>query len=110
MAISDESGKIAFPKFVWSTDRHLLTKIVDFCKKEKIEAIVLGESLNYKSQPNAIQSDIANWKLKIEKFTGLPVIYELELLTSRQAERHSDKASADASAAAIILQSYLDKI
>ena len=39
IAISDASGKIAFPREVLPNDKNLLTRIADLCAKEKVEAI-----------------------------------------------------------------------
>src|SRR3989338_10235726 len=108
-AISDGSGKIAFPKFVLPTDARLGQKIRDLCVSEKVDAIVIGQSLNFKGAPNPIQAEIENWKLKIENSLSIPVIYEAEHLTSTQASRSTDKANIDSAAAALILQSYLDR-
>ena len=110
VAFSDASGKIAFPHKVLLTDKKLVSEIKKICDEKKISVIVLGQSLNYKGVPNPIQTQIANFKLQIEKFTGLNVLYQQEFLTSKQAERSTAKASADSSAAALILQSYLDSI
>ncbi|HEY4518386.1 MAG TPA: RuvX/YqgF family protein [Candidatus Paceibacterota bacterium] len=109
VAISDEEGRIAFPREVLPTGPGLAETISDLCRKEKVEAIVLGQSLDYKNAPNPIQSAIENWKLKIENLTGLPVYYQSELWTSAEASRNTAKKDLDASAAALILQAYLDK-
>jgi len=109
VALSDEDGRIAFPLATLPNNSNLIKEIEKICKERGVGAIVLGESLDYKGKPNQIQSAIANCKLKIEKFTGLAVVYQQEFLTSKQAERSTTKASADASAAALILQGYLDK-
>ena len=118
VAISDTEGRIAFPKLVLSTDKKLLGKIQEICLREKVLAIVLGQSLDYKMQPNPIQSDIEKFKEKLSRFDlsnrgsreagkiYISVHYQHELLTSAQA--NTSKAMLDASAAALILQGYLD--
>ena len=109
IAISDASGKIAFPREVLQNDKNLLKRIATLCEKEKVEAIILGQSLNFKGNENPIQSYIANCKLRIESLTKLPVHYQSEILTSALASRNTAKPLLDASAAALILQSWLDK-
>ena len=63
---------------------------------------------------------VVKFKEKLEKETGLSVVYESEVLTTKQAQRpYKDKRGAyergsapfkaDASAAALILQSWLDR-
>ncbi|OHB17123.1 MAG: hypothetical protein A2749_03175 [Parcubacteria group bacterium RIFCSPHIGHO2_01_FULL_45_26] len=111
VALSDQGGRIAFPKKVISNKgRKTLHSVAMFCDKEKVNAIVLGQSLDYKGKANPIQVAIANWKSKIENLTGLPVHYQSEILTSALAKRSTAKANIDSSAAALILQAYLDKL
>jgi len=111
LAVSDEEGRIAFPReVVKSGGEKTLRYIERFCESEKIGAIILGQSLDYKGKANPIQVAIANWKSKIENLTGLPVHYQSEILTSALAKRSTAKANIDSSAAALILQAYLDKL
>ena len=50
------------------------------------------------------------YRLKtIESLIKLPVHYQQEFLTSAEASRNTDKSSLDASAAALILQAWIDK-
>ncbi|HEY4482804.1 MAG TPA: Holliday junction resolvase RuvX [Candidatus Paceibacterota bacterium] len=110
LAVSDEEGRIAFPReVVKSGGEKTLRYIERFCESEKIGAIILGQSLDYKGAPNPVQSAIANFKLQIESLTKLPVHYQSELWTSAEASRNTAKLNLDASAAALILQSYLDR-
>lgn len=114
IAVSDEEEKIAFPKVVYSNDQKLIGRIANYCKENLISRIVLGESKNFKGEDNPVMKDILKFKAKIERTTSLPVCMEPEFLTSSEAEKmraEEDGGSEmiDASAAAIILQSYLDK-
>jgi RNase H-fold protein (predicted Holliday junction resolvase) len=53
---------------------------------------------------------IENFKNRIRTKTGIEVFYEPEFLTSKQARATLDSGDQnDASAAALILQSWLDK-
>ena len=81
---------------------------------------MLGESRNFAGEPNAVMEDIEQFKNDLAELSGLPVEYESELMSSALAARQfapeekSRKANPsqeklDAAAAAIILQSYLDK-
>ena len=114
IAISDEEQKIAFPKTIYTNDKKLLGKIADYCKKNSVVGIALGESKNFKGGNNPIMKDILKFKTKIEEATSLPVFMEPEFMTSSEAEKMRAEEDGggemiDASAAAIILQSYLDK-
>jgi len=110
LALSDEGGRIAFPLSVIPNDKTLLQKISDICKKEEVGAIVIGESLDYKGEPNPIMKKINVFHGQLEEKTGKPVFLSPEFLSSKQARNILDSGEKnDASAAAIILQTYLDK-
>lgn len=109
-ALSDSDGSMAFPHAVIPNDKKLILVIKEICKKENVEAVVLGESLDYKMKPNVIMEKIVPFKKELEDATNLPVYFEHEFMTSAAAGHLQRKGEMiDASAAAIILQSYLDK-
>jgi len=113
VALSDEDQKIAFPKIVYPNGKKLLGLIAKYCEENSIIGIVLGESKNFKGEDNPIMKDILKFKAEIEKAMSLPVYMEPEFMTSSEAKkmRAEDDSGEiiDASAAAVILQSYLDK-
>jgi putative holliday junction resolvase len=110
IAVSDDGGKIAFPHSVIPNNEKLLEEIKEIIEKEKIEEIIMGESKNFKGEPNKIMASISEFKKELEGKTKLKVSLEPEFLTSVQAEQIQGKTDMhDASAAAIILQSFLDK-
>ncbi len=111
VAMSDESGRVAFPCAVIPNVGDLAEKIQGICIKENIGAIVIGESRDFDGNPNPVMKKILPFKKKLEQMLGLPVFLEPEYLTSKQARNIQEgSAMTDASAAAIILQSYLDKL
>ena len=110
IAVSDDEGKMAFPYSVVSNDRNLLEEIEKIIKEEKIETIVIGESKDFKGEPNKIMAGINKFRRELEDKTKIKVFLEPEFMTSSQAEHIQGKNEMhDASAAAIILQSFLDK-
>jgi len=110
IAISDEEGKIAFPHSVLQNDKNLLEEVEKIIEKEKIDEVIIGESKNFKGEPNKIMVKIEKFKKILEEKTKLRVSLEPEFMTSAQAKQIQGKNKMhDASAAAIILQSYLDK-
>ncbi len=110
VAVSDEAGTVAFPYAVIPNDGDLTEKIQDICTKENITAIIIGESRDFDGTPNRLMKKILPFKKKLEEKLGLPVFLEPEYLTSKQARNIQEgNAMTDASAAAIILQSFLDK-
>lgn len=110
IAISDDEGRVAFPKEVVPNDHLLLPHIEELCEKEDIAEIVVGESKNLKGEPNPLQHAILQFVHTLEKRTERTVELEPEYLTTRQALTiHNPGKMIDASAAALILQSFLDK-
>ena len=112
IALSDESSTIAVPKAVLPNDRYLFSEVKNLCKGHDVSAIVIGESKDFKGNANPILKDTLFFKGELERDLGLPVHLEPEFLTSHQAanERGPDANTRllDASAAAIILQSFLN--
>jgi len=126
IAISDDSEKFAFPKEIILNDNNLIAHIVVVCKDEKIKTIVIGESLDYKGRENIVMKEIKKFIKSIKKEINITIIFEPEFMTTVQVKRlqkYGIKESmrprktpergvcgkVDASAAAIILQTYLDK-
>ena len=109
VAISDQNRQFAMPFSVISNDSDLISKIDKIAIDNEVKEIVMGESLDFKGKPNMIFLDSVDFKEKLEA-KGYAVYFEPEFMTSVQAERFQGKtALTDASAAALILQSYLDK-
>lgn len=110
LAVSDDTGKLAFPHSVIPNDEKLLEAVSKVIKEENINEVVLGESKNFAGDPNKIMKEIEEFKKKLEE-SGAKVLFEPEFWTSFQAQRFQEKNDMhDASAAAIILQSYLDRL
>ncbi len=114
LAISDENKVLAFPKDVIPNDAETLGKIAQVIKEENITEVVVGESRDYKGEPNVVEKDAEVFARKLVEDFGLPIHRIQEFLTSVEARRQSEgnksfAGRADASAAALILQRYLDR-
>ncbi|OHA32620.1 MAG: hypothetical protein A3A22_00405 [Candidatus Taylorbacteria bacterium RIFCSPLOWO2_01_FULL_45_34b] len=128
LALSDMEGKIAFPHKVVLAEEAAILIISKICNEEGVEEVVIGESRDFKGEPNPVMKKIEIFKTALEKVTSLPVQLEPEYMTSSQAERIDNERREenrksglrvrrpkvknkmlDASAAAVILQSYIDK-
>ena len=128
LAISDENGSLAFPKEIILNDEKTFSKIGEIIKKEKIGEIVIGESVDFSGKLNALSARIEVFILELEEKFNLPVHKQKEFLTSVFARQSKDNKNTltysqahsrlkqkktgpvDSSAAALILQRYLDKI
>ena len=122
LSLSDEEGKIAFPYKIIKNDLELADNIHNICGEEEISAIILGESHDLSGKPNKIMGSIEEFKRNLEAELDLPVYFQKEFMTTVEARGRGGKeinnakkigkikqAAADASAAALILQRYLDK-
>ena len=109
IALSDEGGQFAMPLNVLSSSKNLLQEVLEIIKENKAEEIVMGESRDYKGKANAVLAKSLEFKKQMEA-EGLKVHLEPEFMTSENAERLQGKHDMlDASSAALILQSFLDK-
>jgi len=122
IASTDESGDFALPRAVWPNDKTLIEKILKLKTEERIGKIIIGESKNLDGSANPIQRAIENLKSELEKY-NIEVLYHPEVFTtlearrlqtrrlrsgSRLKRREAQNRMTDASAAALILKSYLD--
>ncbi len=108
VASTDESGEFALPRLTLPNDAALLKAVHELALKEGIDTIVIGESKNFDGKPNAIMSAVSEFKKRLEE-KGVHVIFHPEVLTTMEARRlQGNNELTDASAAALILKSYLD--
>ncbi|HVU06468.1 MAG TPA: Holliday junction resolvase RuvX [Candidatus Paceibacterota bacterium] len=116
IAISDDKAMMAFPKAVLPNDNYLMRELKDLIKGHGIGTAVVGESKDFGMKDNPIMADVRRFVAELEREAGVVVVYEPELLSSHQAAQvghtlgKSGKTDMiDASAASIILQSYIDR-
>ena len=110
IALSDDRGHIAFPQAVLENDDNLIENVITLCKAELIGGVVLGESYNNSMEHNTVMKEIEKFKGSLEKALALPIDYQPEFMTSHHAaQEKSNQETLDASAAALILQRYLDR-
>lgn len=128
VAVSDEKGILAFPKEIVLNDSNNFKKLGAIIKTENITEIVIGESVDFSGKLNALSARIEVFILELKDKFNLPIHKQKEFLTSvearnskntkkniSQSQVHSrvkqiKSGRIDASAAALILQRYLDKI
>ena len=119
LALSDRLNLIASPyktlQYVSKND--LLSKIKKIVYEKEIEIFVLGLPLNMKGQDSAQTKKVRRFK-KLLSTLELPIVYEDERMSSIMAKNSlvlqniktgHNKSEIDRTAAAIILQQYLDK-
>src|SRR3989338_5619571 len=110
LAVSDLNGRLAFPKEVVKNNGELMRKIGEIISKEKIAEIVVGESLDFAGLPNILQKEIEFFISNLNRKFKLSTHREKNFFPPVEPRRYEDKGtSVDASAAALILQRFLDK-
>jgi putative Holliday junction resolvase len=108
IALSDPDRQFALPHSVISNGLSFVQEIISLASTNDVKDIVIGESRNYNGEPNKILPQVLSLKSDLEA-SDFIVHLEPEFMTSQQAERFQGKNEySDASAAALILQSYLD--
>lgn len=109
LALSDEAGDFAFPHSILKNDRELFNEIQKICDQEKVEAIVVGYSLTQQGEENDVVDATNTFTEKLGRLLSLPIHKQNELFSSVEAHRYQvKKGDRDDSAAAIILQRFLD--
>jgi putative Holliday junction resolvase len=119
LALSDESGAMGFPHGIVPNTPRLLDTIVTLLEKENVGAVVIGESKDFMGEDNKIAAAARELGARVLERAKVPVYFESETFTSVEARRKPSKelksrapkarGAIDASAAALILTSYLSR-
>lgn len=122
LALSDDGGTMAFPYKIIGNNLELIDVIHNICGVEEVSAIVLGESTDLSGKPNKIMGSIEEFKRNLEAELELPISFEKEFMTSifargnvgkkennARKDKKSESKKIDDSAAALILQRFLDR-
>lgn len=120
VAVSDETATLAFPLGTVKAGENAIREVLDIIRENEVGKVVIGESRNYQGEENPVMKYIEVFKRKLED-SEIEVVLEPEFMSSvlaarqfapeeksRKANPNQDKL--DASAAALILQNYLDRI
>ena len=109
-AVSDAEGKIAFPRTTLPNDGKLLAELVRIVADEEIEHIIVGDTRSHGGASNPVTAEAEAFARELKRATGIPVARQFEAWSSIEASRYAPqgKGHDDASAAAIILQRFLD--
>lgn len=112
IAISDEENRIAFPKIVLENNKSIFENIEKIISEEEVKKIVIGESKDFKMKDNPLMKEIREFEKSLNEKFNLETILFSEVLSSHQAAKMMGEKNKmiDASAAAIVLQSYLDSL
>ena len=119
LALSDKLGLIASPykTIIYLSEKELIREIKKIVLEKEIEIIILGLPLNMKGEDSIQTKKVRSFKKHLSELK-LPIVYEDERFSSILAKNSlvlqnvktgHNKSEVDKTAAAIILQQYLDK-
>lgn len=110
VALTDEGGRMAFPYGIIINDTKTWGRIRELCEKEAVGKIILGLPLDMQGRETAMTREVRAFGIRLGEETGLEIILQNEMLSTKEAEHfQGHHKQIDASAAALILDSYLKK-
>lgn len=113
IAISDAEGRIAFPKKIIYNrgQERILAQLKELIKEQNVSRIVVGLPLGAQGEETEQSAKTRAFTDFLHKETTIAIDFENEFLTTHMAERMGvTREHVDEAAAALILQSYLDRI
>lgn len=110
LALCDTTVDVVFPFGLIRNDQNLFPQsLVDLCKNERIEKIVMGLPLGLDSEETVNSKRVRDFAEALKKQVDLPIEFFDERFSSHEADRMLGGASRDEKAAMIILETYLQK-
>ena len=110
IAVSDETGSLAFPFATFSNNKDLIVEIKKVVDEKDVRGIVIGESKDFQGKENPIMERARAFARALSDSLSLPVFFEPEFMTSVEARRFQGGGEkTHASASALILKSFLEK-
>lgn len=112
LAVSDDMGLLAFPLDVYENNKDILNTIKKICQDKEIQNIVIGDSVDQDGIKNSIAKDAQKFADILKNEINLSIHFQKEQFTSVHARNSGSdkKGRIDASAAALILQRFLDRL
>lgn len=120
LALSDEAGAMGFPHAVVPQTPRLVNELCSLIQKEGVGTVVIGESRTLSGGENPIAKEARAFAAKLGECARVPIYFESEVFTTAEARRAYERpeksraprkySAVDASAAALILTSYLSRM
>lgn len=111
-AISDDTEEFAFPDTVIGTSDEDAKSLLDrVMSSGGISGVVVGLPLNFGGVETEQTAKVREYARRLGALTNAPIFFENEVLTTTAVTKNNAAKSGmvDASAAALILQQFLDK-
>ena len=110
VALSDESGAMAFPHVVLENSPSLVADLSDIALKESVAEIVVGHSKDRDGSDNQIHEAAKELITSLTMELNLPIHLEPEYYSTQEAIRFQGRTEkTDAAAASVILNSYITR-
>lgn len=115
LALSDEAGTMGFPHGVVPNSSDLIHQLTTLIAEKQVGSVVIGESRNFNGEENPIAEGARALAVALRERTPATVHFEPEIFTTQEARRYPDgtrmegSPDVDASAAALILTSFLER-
>jgi len=110
IAISDQSNSFAFPRDTIDNDAKTFDMLKRIVALEEIEQVIVGDTRTTNGGENDITKEADAFVEKLKHAISVPVVRIREAWSSQEAARFAPQGQKhdDSSAAAIILQRFLD--
>lgn len=109
VALTDESGSVAFPKATLPNDKTLMRDLSSLIQDMGVKLVVVGQSIDNAGKDNEVAAKARALAEDLGRTLSVTIHYEPEYYTSQEARVHTGLRTVDAEAAAIILNSYITK-
>lgn len=115
LALSDEAGTMGFPHGILPNSGRLIDEVLALIERKGVTGVVIGDSRDNAGAENPVMAGAKAFATLLESRSGLAVEFEPELFTTQAARRDPEgvrtpgSPDVDASAAALILTSYLSR-
>lgn len=107
LAIGNDSECLAMPLQTIENSNDALNNLRNILHNNKVAEIIVGVPISFDGKEHAQAKEARAFGESLKEL-GLPVHFVNEILTSKQS-RDSGSTNIDASSAALILQSFLDR-
>lgn len=110
IALTDDAGMMAFPHGVVPNNDKFMQYLESLIAERGVTEVVIGHSLNNAGGNNTVHQQVTELIADITLSLGIPVHLEPEQYSTQEAmQLQGRNAQTDASAAAIILNSFITK-
>jgi putative transcription antitermination factor YqgF len=114
LALSDEAGMMGFPHATITRTAQVADEIAALIREKGVDEVVIGESRGLDGLDNPVMVETRAFATALAEATNAPIHFEPETFTTQAARRYPDgtrmagSPDVDASAAALILTSFLE--